>query len=103
MPGFGKSGMLRMARSISGIVGREEVMSLRHGVPAESAFGRFEFFNHFAHLAQGDVLNLADTFARHAEFFPDFFERFFRAAVQPEPRAQKGGLWGGGGLGHFLP
>ena len=56
-----------------------------------SAFGfflGFEFFNHLPQLAQGEVLDLPDAFARDAEFRADLLQSFFRAAIEAEPVAQ---------------
>src|ERR1039458_5387561 len=80
MPGLGKSGMLRMARSISC-----GVTAVVGGMASGFLFlGAFKFFNHLAQLEQGEVLDLPDAFARDAEFYPDFLEGFFRAVVQSE-------------------
>src|SRR5208282_5927255 len=84
MPGLGKSGTFRMACSIS--VGVTAVVVGM--VSAFLFFGAFEFFNHLPQLAQGEVLDLPDAFARDAEFHADFLQGFFRAAVEAEAVAQ---------------
>src|ERR1017187_6467247 len=59
IPGFGKSGTLRMARSIS-----FGVTAVVVGMVLIFLFlGAFEFFNHLPQLAQGEVLDLPDAFA----------------------------------------
>src|SRR5208282_4925983 len=79
MPGCGKSGTLRMACSISlGVALGRGMASVVFG------FGAFELFNHFAELSQREILDLADALARDAEFFADFLQRFFGAAVEAE-------------------
>src|SRR5689334_16990211 len=57
MPALGKSGTLRMARSISEGVAAGGMGSVF------LVFGVFELFDHLAELAQGEVLDLADAFA----------------------------------------
>src|ERR1017187_306146 len=79
MPGLGKSGTLRMAFSISRAVILVAGMAL-----VLSFFRGFKFFNHFAELAQREVLDLPDALARDAEFRADLLQRFFRAAVKAE-------------------
>src|ERR1044071_758052 len=53
---------------------------------------RLELFNHFPEFVERDVLNLPHPLARHAEFLPDFLQRFLRAAIQSKPVAQNRGL-----------
>src|ERR1035438_1499566 len=82
MPGLGKSGMLRMACSISWVVAAGDMASVVF------VFGAFEFFDHFAEFSQREILDLADALARDAEFPADFLERLFRAAVEAEAITQ---------------
>src|ERR1039457_6779434 len=66
MPGLGKSGMLRMACSISlGVAVVWDMASVAF------VFGAFEFFDHFAKFSQREILDLADALARDAEFLAD--------------------------------
>src|SRR5947208_4484411 len=37
-------------------------------------------------LRQRDILQLANTFARHPKFFPDFLQRLGLSAIEPETR-----------------
>src|ERR1039458_6783421 len=85
MPGLGKSGMLRMACSIS--LGVAVVWDMASVV---FFLGAFEFLDHFAEFSQREILDLADALARDAEFPADFLERLFRAAVEAEAVAQNG-------------
>src|ERR1039458_8535431 len=83
MPGLGKSGMLRMACSISlGVAVVWDMASVAF------VFGAFEFFDHFAEFSQREILDLADAFAGDAEFLADLLQGFFRAAVEAEAAAQ---------------
>src|ERR1035437_5413878 len=66
IPGLGKSGMLRMACSISlGVAVVWDMASVAF------VFGAFEFFDHFAEFSQREILDLADALARDAEFPAD--------------------------------
>src|SRR5439155_23315500 len=101
MPGWGKSGMLRMARCRSAEVTWGSLIFFR-GVERRLLFHRFKFFDHFAEFGQGDVLNLPDALAGHAEFLADFLERLFAAAIEAKPVTQDGRLARVEGLHHFL-
>src|SRR5271154_4846741 len=79
IPGFGKSGTLRMARSISAGVTIELFILL---------FCAFQFFDHLAELFQREILDLPDALARDAKFFADFLQSFFRAAVESKTKTQ---------------
>ena len=67
-----------------------------------SQLRRLHFLDHLAQFFQRDILDLADAFAGDAEFLADFFQRFFRAAVEAEAGAQDGRFARIEGLDHFL-
>src|ERR1043166_2720797 len=67
----------------------------------ESGFGGFHFFDHFAELAESNVLDLTDAFAGHTKLFTNFFESFLRAAIETESSGEDGGFARIEGLDHF--
>src|SRR5205814_10113273 len=75
MPGWGKSGMLRIARSKSAGVTLVSSINFPGDRPG-LLFHGFEFLDHFAEFGQRDVLDLPDAFARHAEFLADLLQGF---------------------------
>src|SRR5450432_3786474 len=71
MPGLGKSGTLRMAASIS--------VGVTFGInSSQLVFFLLQFLDHLAQFFEGEILDLADAFARDAEFYAEFLQRFFR-------------------------
>src|SRR5439155_8597565 len=62
-------------------------------VPTSLCFDRQFYIHRALFFAEGaaqfrerDVLELADSFAGHAEFFPDFLERLWLPAIKSEAR-----------------
>src|SRR5204863_9718865 len=101
MPGWGKSGILRMARCRSAGVIFGSVMEL--GADKTRLLShRFEFLDHFAEFGQRDVLDLPDAFARHAEFLADLLQGFFAPAIETKTVTEDGRLARIEGLDHLL-
>src|ERR1051325_6244900 len=92
MPGWGKSGTLRMARCKSAAVTLGLLINKGWAGKPVLLFCGLEFLDHFAEFGEGDILDLANAFASDSESLAHFLQCLFAPAVQAEAVTKNGRL-----------